>query len=192
MPVPKSLKRTSQPRKKVMPAVDLVAHRIYLIRGHRVLLSTHLAELYEVPSRALVQAVKRNAERFPDDFMFQLSRREFANLKSQFVTSSWGGLRAAPYAFTEEGVAMLSSVLKSPRAVRVNIAIMRAFVRLREAMAAHKDLAAKIESLERRYSAHDEKIQVVFDAIRKLLQPAITPIKRRFGYPTEIARASRS
>jgi len=87
---------------------------------------------------------------------------------------------------------MLSSVLKSPRAVQVNIAIMRAFVRLREAMAAHKDLAAKIELLERRYSAHDEKIQVVFDAIRKLLQPAVTPIKRRFGYPTEVARASRS
>lgn len=193
MPVQKSLKRKSPPRKKAVPAVDLVAHRIYQIRGHRVLLSTHLATLYEVPSRALVQAVKRNSERFPEDFMFQLSRREFANLKSQFVTSSWGGLRrAAPYAFTEEGIAMLSSVLKSPRAVQVNIAIMRAFVRLREAMVAHKDLAAKIESLERRYSEHDEKIQTVFGAIRRLLQPPVTPMKRRIGYPTELARASKS
>jgi hypothetical protein len=192
MPAKKSLKRTS--KKKALPAVDLVAHRIQLIRGHRVLLSTHLAELYEVPSRALVQAVKRNTGRFPDDFMFQLSRHEFTALKSQFVISSWGGLRrATPYAFTEEGVAMLSSVLKSRRAVQVNIAIMRAFVRLREAMAAHKDLAAKIESLESRYSDHDEKIQAVFGAIRKLLQPeAAPPVKRRIGYRIEAGHAARS
>ena len=189
---PSLIKRPSPP-KKALPAVDLVAHRIFFVRGHRVLLSTHLAELYEVPSRALVQAVKRNKTRFPDDFMFQLSRNEFSNLKSQFVTSSWGGLRrAAPYAFTEEGVAMLSSVLKSRRAVQVNIAIMRAFVRLREAMTAHKDLAAKIESLERKYDDHDEKIQEVFDAIRRLFQPQTIPVKRRIGYPVEMARTAKS
>ena len=132
--------------------------------------STHLAELYEVEPRALVQAVKRNIERFPPNFMFQLSKAEFKNLKSQIVTSSWGGLRrAAPYAFTEQGVAMLSSVLNSKRAVQVNIEIMRAFVRLRQIMSTQKYLARELEALEKKY---DAQFKVVFDAIRQLMSPA--------------------
>ncbi len=163
--------------------LEVIARRIYLIRGHKVMLSTHLAELYEVQPRVLVQAVKRNLDRFPEDFMFQLSRQEFADLKSPFVTSSWGGLRrATPYAFTQEGVAMLSSVLNSRRAVQVNIAIMRAFVKLREIMAGHKDLAQKIEALERKYKDHDEEIQVIFKAIKRLLEPPAPAPKRRIGF----------
>jgi ORF6N domain len=123
---------------------------LYFFSDHKMMLSTHLAELYEVEPRALVQAVKRNIERFPPDFIFQLSKFEFQNLKSQIVTSNWGGLRrAAPYAFTEQGVAMLSSVLNSRRAVQVNIEIMRAFVRLRELMATHKDLVRRLNEMRR-------------------------------------------
>ena len=143
------------------------------------MLSIDLAALYDVPVKALVQAVKRNRSRFPADFMFQLSEREFANLKSQFVTSSWGGLRRArPYAFTEQGVAMLSSVLRSRRAVRVNLEIMRAFVRLRRLIARHADLERRLAELERRY---DGQFRVVFDAIRELM--ATPPIiRRRIGF----------
>jgi len=138
-----------------------------------------LAELYEVEPRALVQAVKRNIERFPPDFMFQLSKVEFENLKSQIVTSNWGGLRrAAPYAFTEQGVAMLSSVLNSRRAVQVNIEIMRAFVRLREIMSTHKDLVRRLNEMEKKY---DAQFRVVFDAIRELMAPP-DPKKRKIGF----------
>ena len=127
----------------------------------------------------LVQAVKRNIERFPGDFMFQLTPEEFEHLKSQFVTSSWGGLRrASPYAFTEQGVAMLSSVLKSSRAIQVNIEIMRTFVRLREMIATHTDLVKRLDRLERKY---DAKFRVVFDAIRKLMTPPEKP-KERIGF----------
>jgi hypothetical protein len=148
---------------------ERIENRIYFLRGQKVMFSTHLAELYEVEPRALVQAVNRNIERFPPDFMFQLSKAEFKNLKSQIVTSSWGGLRrAAPYAFTEQGVAMLSSVLNSKRAVQVNIEIMRAFVRLRVMIASHKDLERKLETLEKKY---DSQFRVVFDAIRQLMTP---------------------
>ena len=141
----------------------------FMLRGHKVMLSPDLAELYEVEPGALVQAVKRNIERFPADFMFQLSSGEFENLKSQIVTSSWGGLRrAAPYAFTEQGVAMLSSVLRSKRAVLVNVEIMRAFVRLRQMLAAHADLARKLAAPEKRY---DAQFKVVFEAIRELMTP---------------------
>src|SRR5215813_12876124 len=153
------------------PVVPLerIEKAIFFLRGHKVMLSTHLAELYEVEPRALVQAVKRNIERFPPDFMFQLSKVEFENLKSQIVTSNWGGLRrAAPYAFTEQGVAMLSSVLNSRRAVQVNIEIMRAFVRLREIMATHKDLVRRLNEMEKKY---DAQFRVVFDAIRELMAP---------------------
>jgi len=155
----------------------LVEQRIYLIRGHKVMLSTHLAELYGVEARTLVQAVKRNIERFPDDFVFQLTREELQSIRSQFVTlkttdnvSSMRGkhIKYLPYAFTEQGVAMLSSVLKSDRAIQVNIAIMRAFVRLRQILAAHKDLANKLAELERKIEKHDVEIKAVFDAIRGL------------------------
>ena len=156
-----------------------IERHILLIRGQKVMLSTGLAELYEVESKVLNQAVKRNIERFPDDFMFQLNAEEYGNLKSQIVTSSWGGARRArPYAFTEQGVAMLSSVLKSPRAVQVNIAIMRAFVKLREILASHQDLARKLDSIERKY---DAQFKVVFDAIRELMQPPEKP-KPRIGF----------
>jgi hypothetical protein len=161
---------------------ELVERRIYSIRGQKVMLSPDLAELYEVETRALVQAVKRNMDRFPEDFMFQLTLEEFAVLKSQIVISSWGGARrGTPYAFTEHGVLMLSSVLQSKRAVQVNIVIMRAFVKLRELLATHKDLARKLEDLERKYQTHDTQIKAVFDAIRRLLAPPKRP-KQRIGF----------
>ncbi len=159
---------------QVLP--EQITRSIFVLRGHRVMLSTHLGSLYGVEPRVLVQAVKRNIERFPPDFMFQLTRQEFASLKSQFVISSWGGLRrATPYAFTEQGVAMLSSVLRSKRAVQVNVEIMRAFVTLRELLATHKDLARKLEALERKY---DVQFKVVFDAIRQLMTPPAPKMKR--------------
>src|SRR5579863_2154852 len=158
---------------------ERVERRILLIRGQKVMLSPDLAELYEVAPKVLVQAVKRNRERFPGDFMFHLTRKEYANLKSQFVTSSWGGVRrAAPYAFTEQGVAMLSGVLRSSRAVQVNVAIMRAFVKLREMLASHRDLARRLEEMESKY---DAQVKVVFDAIRELMAPP-ERTQRRIGF----------
>lgn len=152
-----------------------IEHQIHLIRGHRVMLSSDLAELYEVQPKALVQAVKRNIGRFPDDFMFQLTNQEVAALKSQNVTfNPWWIRRAPPYAFTEQGVAMLSSVLKSKRAVFVNIEIMRAFVRLRQILISHADLTARLDALEKRY---DDHFKIVFDAIRKLMEPP--PLKQK-------------
>jgi hypothetical protein len=143
------------------------------------MLSADLAELYQVEARVLVQAVKRNLDRFPEDFMFQLTREEFANLKSQIVISSWGGLRrSTPYAFTEQGVAMLSSILRSKRAIQVNVEIMRAFVRLRKMLASQVELARKLESLERKY---DAQFKVVFDAIRRLMADPETP-KKKIGF----------
>ena len=161
---------------------ERIEQRIYLLRGEKVMLSTDLALLYQVAPRVLVQAVKRNAERFPKDFMFQLTANEFQNLKSQIVTSSWGGLRrATPYAFTEQGVAMLSSVLRSRRAVLVNIEIMRAFVRLRRLLSSNKELARKLEALEKKY---DAQFKAVFDAIRALMIPP-EPKRRPIGFRRE-------
>jgi len=164
-----------------LPTLEKIERRVFLIRGHRVMLSTDLADLYAVEPRALVQAMKRNKERFPADFMFQLTEQEFDRLKSQIVTSSWGGLRRAyPYAFTEQGVAMLSSVLRSHRAIQVNIAIMRACVRLREMIASNKALARRLAELEKKY---DAQFRVVFDAIRELMaEPESKP--RRIGFKT--------
>ena len=142
------------------------------------MLSIKLANLYQVEPRALIQAIKRNLNRFPGDFMFQLTAEEWENLKSQFVISSWGGVRTPPYAFTEQGVAMLSSVLNSDRAVQGNIEIMRAFVRLRQLLASNADLARKLESLEKKY---DEQFKVVFDAIRQLMSPP-EPKRREIGF----------
>ena len=162
---------------------------ILLLRGQKVILDADLAELYDVETRVLVQAVKRNAERFPDDFMFRLTKQEFAFLRSQSVTSSqWGGRRYPPYAFTEQGVAMLSSVLRSKRAVQVNIEIMRAFVRLREILATHKDLARTLDALERKY---DAQFRVVFDAIRKLMAPPPARTRPPVGFATEMAASER-
>jgi len=152
--------------------IERIENKILLIRGQKVMISADLADLYGVEPRILMQAVKRNIARFPGDFMFQLSQAEDQNLKSQFVTSSWGGARRArPYAFTEQGVAMLSSVLRSERAIKVNIAIMRAFVKLREMLAAHKELAAKLAKLEGRLEMHDQSIRSIMAAIRELMKP---------------------
>lgn len=155
---------------------------VHSVRGVRVMLSTDLAELYGVEPRSLVQAVKRNPERFPPDFMFQLTSQEVTNLKSQIVISSWGGARRAnPYAFTEQGVAMLSSVLRSERAVAVNIEIMRAFVRLRSMLESNKELARKIAVLESKY---DKQFKAVFEAIFELMndKPESTKPKRKIGF----------
>ena len=168
----------------LIPA-ERIEKAILLIRGQKVLLDRDLAELYEVPTKRLNEQVRRNLRRFPEDFMFQLSKEELENWRSQFATSNPTakmGLRRPPYAFTEQGVAMLSSVLNSDRAVEVNIAIMRAFVRLREIMSTHKDLARKLAELERKLGEHDEKFAVVFEAIRQLMAPPAAPKKPRIGF----------
>ena len=172
-----------------------VAHinpRILIIRTKKVMLSIQLAELYQIEHRALVQAVKRNKERFPEDFMFQLSKAEVESLRSQNVILDGKGRgrysKYLPYAFTQEGVAMLSGVLRCPRAVEANIAIMRAFVKLREMMSSHKELARKIEALERRY---DAQFKVVFKSIKELIDakphelPQVPPSKRKIGFGRE-------
>jgi hypothetical protein len=143
-----------------------VESRIYSVRGIRVMLSHDLAVLYGVETKVLLQAVRRNLDRFPQDFQFTLTNQEFTILRSQTVTSSWGGTRYAPIAFTEQGVAMLSSVLKSPEAVAVNIEIMRTFVKLRAMLSEHVDLKRKLNSLEKKY---DENFKMVFDAIHQLM-----------------------
>ena len=168
-------------KKNLALPAQVIERRIYMLRGERVMLSTDISTLYLVAPRVLVQAVKRNIGRFPSDFMFQLTSAEFEILKSQFVISSWGGLRRArPYAFTEQGVAMLSSVLKSKRAVKVNIEIMRAFVRLRRLLATNTDLSHKLTALEKKY---DSQFKVVFDALRKLMKPPSAK-KRPIGFVT--------
>jgi len=167
------------------PGASRIGDSILLLRGHRVLLDSTLAALYGVPTRVLVQSVKRNQDRFPSDFMFTLSKQEVANLRSQIVTSSWGGRRYAPLAFTEQGVAMLSSVLKSPRAVRVNIEIMRAFVRLREMISSNRELSAKLDELERKVAMHDGAIAGLIAAIRELAAPIPPKPARRIGFITD-------
>ena len=170
---------STRPRHKSL-AVEQVQRRILFLRGHKVMLDSDLAELYGVETKALNQAVKRNIHRFPGDFMFQLSQEDEAFLRSQFVTSKSGrgGRRYRPLVFTEQGVAMLSSVLNSERAIRVNIAIMRAFVNLRRMLATHAELARKLEALEQKY---DTQFKGVFDAIRQLMASPV-PLRRRIGF----------
>ena len=151
-----------------------IEQKILLIKGKKVMLDRDLALLYEVPTRRLNEQVKRNIKRFPPDFMLQLTKKEFENLKSHFATSSWGGTRKLPMVFTEQGVAMLSTVLNSERAIMVNIQIMRTFTKLREILATHKDLQRKIEDMESKY---DKQFKVVFEAIRQLLEPPPAPEK---------------
>ena len=168
------------PEQGLIP-VDRIERAILVLRGCKVMLDTDLAALYQVPVSALNQAVKRNLERFPPDFMFQLTAGELGRLRSQIVTANAGGRggrRVAPYAFTEQGVAMLSSVLRSPRAVQVNIEIMRAFVRLRQMLHANAGLARKLAALEKKY---DSQFKMVFDAIRELMAPPRPP-RRRIGF----------
>jgi len=165
----------------MVPPKRIEGH-IYLLRGHKVMLSNDLAELYGVEPRVLVQAVKRNIDRFPDDFMFQLTKEEYGNLKSRIVISSWGGSRrATPYAFTEQGVAMLSSILRGKRAAHVNIEIMRTFVRLRQLLSSNAGLARKLDNLEKKY---DRQFRAVFDAIRELMAPPL-PNRRKIGFRKE-------
>jgi hypothetical protein len=168
---------------------ERIESAIIMMRRQRVLLSPFLAGMYGVQPRTLIQAVKRNIERFPPDFMFQLSEDEFGILKSQIVISSWGGARRArPYAFTEQGVAMLSSVLNSPRAVQANIGIMRAFVKLRQMLASNDDLRRKLLALESKY---DSQFRIVFDAIREMMEPSVSdPPRRRIGFDTEWEKGS--
>ena len=165
--------------------IERIEKAILFMRGHKVMLDRDLAELYEVETKVLNQAIKRNRSRFPEDFMFQITWDE-ANelLRSQSVTLKRGQHRKyRPYVFTEQGVAMLSSVLRSERAIHVNIAIMRAFVRLRTILATHKDLARKLEEIERKY---DAQFQIVFEAIQRLMAPPTEPEKkRRIGFGTD-------
>ena len=166
--------------------IETIERRILLMRGQKVMFDAHLAELYQVSTSALNKAVKRNLDRFPEDFMFQLTGDEFGSLRCHFGISNGarGGRRYRPYVFTEQGVAMLSSVLKSRRAIAVNIAIMRAFVRLRQILATHKDLAERLAAMEQKY---DQRFKVVFDALRQLMAPAPPPVppKRRIGFIAE-------
>ena len=167
--------------------VEMIENKIYLIRGQKVMLDSDLAALYEVETRTLIQAVKRNISRFPSDFMFQLNFQDVAALRSQIVTLKKGRgehRKYAPYVFTENGVAMLSSVLNSERAVQVNIAIMRVFVKLREMIATNKELAHKLGLLERKIEKHDEEIKAIFNAIRQLMTPQEKP-RRKIGFQRE-------
>jgi hypothetical protein len=168
--------------------VEIVENKILLLRGKKVMLDKDLAVLYGVLTKNLNKAVKRNIERFPEDFMFELTQNELANLRFQNGTSSWGGQRYLPYAFTEQGIAMLSSVLNSPQAIQVNIQIMRIFTRLRKALLTHKDLQIKIEQILQRQEnqqgkllEHERQIAVIFDAIKQLLQND-NIIKQRLAY----------
>ena len=160
---------------------ESIETKIIFIRGKKVMLDRDLAQLYGVTTSNLNKAVRRNIERFPEDFMFQLSKEEFENLKFHFGTSSWGGTRKLPHAFTENGVAMLSSVLNSDRAIKVNIQIMRTFTRLREMLMTHKDLKKKIEAMEEKY---DYQFKIVFDAIKELLEQPIKT-KKKIGFLRE-------
>lgn len=164
---------------------ETIERRILLIRGHKVMLDSDLADLYGVSTKRLNEQVRRNAKRFPPDFMLQLTKEEYDSLRSHFATLEKGRgkhRKYPPLAFTEQGVAMLSSVLTSERAIEVNIAIMRAFVRLREILATHKDLARKLEELEKKY---DKQFAIVFEAIRQLMTPPEPPPKRRIGFGVE-------
>jgi hypothetical protein len=149
---------------------EVVLSKIYLIRNQKVMLDDDLAKLYDVETRRLNEQVKRNHERFPEDFMFQLTKEELENLKSQFATSSWGGRRKLPYAFTEHGVLMLSSVLNSDRAIEVNIQIMRIYSKIRQMLLTHKDILLRLEQIEQTLSGHDDKILLIFEYIKQLEQ----------------------
>ena len=174
--------------------VERVERKIFLIRGYKVVLDSDLAELYGVTTKRLNEQVRRHTSRFPSDFMFQLTPKEakslrsqtaISNLRSQIATSSsgYGGRRYLPLVFTEQGVAMLSSVLNSDRAIQVNIVIMRVFVKLKQVLATHRTLARKLAELERRLGGHDQKIHSLFEAIRQLMAPP-KPSKRRIGFHT--------
>lgn len=167
--------------RKQIVHVEQIARTIFVLRDQKVLLDADLARLYGVTTGNLNKAVNRNRDRFPADFMFRLTAKEARNLRFQFGISSWGGRRVLPYAFTEQGVAMLSSILNSERAVSVNIAIMRAFVKLRQAFETNRELARKFAKLERPLGKHDEEIAAILEAIRRLMTPPEKP-RREIGF----------
>jgi len=155
---------------RVMIPDDLIMNKIFLIRGKKVMLDNDLAELYGVETKQLKRAVRRNFKRFPADFMFELSQEELENLRSQFGTSSWGGIRYPPMAFSEQGVAMLSSVLNSDRAILVNIRIIRIFMKMREIFQSNKDIILKLNEIEQKLAGHDDKILLIFEYLKQLEQ----------------------
>ena len=159
--------------------VEVIANKIFLIRGQKVMLDRDLAKLYGVSTGRLNEQVKRNGKRFPVEFMFQLSKEEFNNLISQFAISRWGGIRKLPFVFTEHGIAMLSSVLNSDRAIAVNIQIIKTFIRMREMMLSYKDLKEKIEKMESKY---DKQFRIVFHALKQLLEPPKPKPTRKMGF----------
>ncbi len=163
---------------------ELVINKIYLIRGQKVMLDEDLAELYQVETKRLNEQVRRNIERFPDDFMFKLTHNEFENLKSQFATSSWGGRRKLPLAFTEQGVSMLSGVLNSEIAIRVHIQIIRVFAKMKELLLTHKDILLQLEKIEKKLTGHDEDIQLIFKYLKQLLNPPQPP-RNKIGFRTK-------
>ena len=172
---------------------EVIERKIYLIRGHKVMLGKELANLYGVSSKRLNEQVKRNIKRFPDDFMFQLTKEEVLMFqigtsysRSQIATLNQGqNIKYLPYAFTEQGVAMLSSVLNSERAIQVNIAIMRAFVKLRQILSTHKELVHKLNEFEKKFERHDVEIQSIFEAIRQLMAPPSEKSRRMIGFKQE-------
>ena len=176
---------------QMKPAVSVqrIKNLIYMIRGHKVMLDTDLADLYGIETRVLKQAVRRNKKRFPGDFMFELTKEENRSLRSQNVILERGKYsKYLPFAFTEQGVAMLSSVLNSERAVVVNIEIMRTFVRVREMLGAHRELAVKLKELETHIQDHDEQIQAIFEAMQQLLTPPVQP-RKKIGFEVKEAKS---
>jgi hypothetical protein len=171
------------PKSTEIPIIpdELVMNKIYLIRGQKVMLDFDLAKLYITEAKRLKEAVRRNIDRFPDDFMFQLTRDEYEILRSQIASSSWGGLRYTPMAFTEQGVAMLSSILNSPTAISVNIQIIRVFTKMRALLLTHKDILLQLEKLEKKMGSHDEQIALIFGYLKKLLTP-LQPPRQRIGF----------
>ncbi|VAX36808.1 FIG00898051: hypothetical protein [hydrothermal vent metagenome] len=167
-----------QPKQTDIIAPEMIENKILLIKGQKVMLDRNLAELYGVETKQLTRQVRRNIDRFPSDFLLTLTQKEVTILKCQIGTSSWGGIRKLPFAFTEHGILMLSSVLNSKRAIQVNIQIMRTFTKLREMLSTHKDLKRKIESMEKKY---DHQFQIVFETIKKLIDPPEKP-KGRIGF----------
>ncbi len=170
---------------------EIILNNIYLVRGQKVMLDFDLAKLYHVETKRLKEQVNRNKERFPKDFMFLLTRSEYENLRSQIATSSlttdkasWGGTRYMPMAFTEQGVAMLSSILNTSTAIRVNIQIIRVFTRMRTLLMAHKDILLQLEKMEKKIGNHDEQIALIFSYLKKLLTPPQTP-RERIGFRKE-------
>lgn len=171
-------------KKAILLAYEVIMNRIYLVRGQKVMIDRDLAELYGVETRVLKQAVRRNTHRFPEDFMFEMNKKEFENWRSQNVTSNDTdkmGLRYAPFCFTEQGVTMLSCILNSTRAITINIQIIRIFTKLREMIITHKDILLKLEQLENKVTGHDENIQMIFQALKQLLNQLTEP-RRRIGF----------